>query len=162
MRKKKISIKKYKDFFVCKLLRYVSRAIRGFSQLILHEADNPKSWENTQTFSFDGQTKKNELIKQIQKNSPPQSSESKREDHSGFLSGCCLGKSRAERPSVSKATMKRDTTAIISHFLATKKLNMRGPSAQSREDERARKQNGGRGSPGNTLDRRQKGEKSFG
>ena len=71
-----------------------------------------------------------------------------------FLSGCCLGKSRAERPSVSKATMKRDTTAIISHFLATKKLNMRGPSAQSREDERARKQNGGRGSPGNTLDRR--------
>ena len=39
---------------------------------------------------------------------------------------------------------------------------MRGPSAQSREDERARKQNGGRGSPGNTLDRRQKGESPLG
>ena len=28
-----------------------------FSQLILHETDNPKSWEKTKTFSFNGQTK---------------------------------------------------------------------------------------------------------
>ena len=57
-----------------------------------------------------------------------------------------------------KQQWRETLTAIISHFLATNKLNMRGPSAQSREDERARKHNGGRGSPGNTLDRRQKGE----
>ena len=39
---------------------------------------------------------------------------------------------------------------------------MRGPSAQSREDEKTRKQNGGRGWPGGTLDRRQKGESPLG
>ena len=73
-----------------------------------------------------------------------------------FFSRRCLGKSRTVRPSVSEASVKRDTTAMY-HLIATKKLNM-----QSRAAQQGGKGSQGRGSPGNTLDQRQKAESRLG
>ena len=46
-----------------------------------------------------------------------------------FLSGCCLGKFRAERPSVSK--VRRDTTAIISLFFWLPAARVRVPGGSN-------------------------------
>ena len=77
-----------------------------------------------------------------------------------FFSRRCLGKSRAERPSVSEAKVKRDTTAISSHD-CNKQVRHAGSGSRT-EKGRSRKPNGRRGSPGNTLDQRQKDESPLG
>ena len=45
-----------------------------------------------------------------------------------FFSGCCLGRFRAVRPSVSEAKMKRDATAIVSRLQCKFSKNMQGVS----------------------------------
>ena len=69
-----------------------------------------------------------------------------------FFSRCCLGKSRAERPSVSEAKVKRDTTAISSHD-CNKQVRHAGSGSRT---ERREGQESWMGD--NTLDQRQKDE----
>ena len=45
----------------------------------------------------------------------------------------CLGKSRAQRPSVTEAKVKRDTTAIISHFHWQRGGQLKGSKAEMEE-----------------------------
>ena len=73
-----------------------------------------------------------------------------------FFSGCCSGRSRAKCPSINEAKVKRDTTAIISHFQCKpNKFNMQGISRPSKkggqEIERQGKIGGGE-SPGQDLE----------
>ena len=49
-----------------------------------------------------------------------------------FFSGCCLGGSRAGRPSVSKAKVKRDITAIISYKCKSNKLTCKTKERKAR------------------------------
>ena len=47
-------------------------------------------------------------------------------------------------------------------MIAINKLDMQGRAAQNKKERGSRKPNGGRGSPGNTLDQRQKDESPLG
>ena len=60
-----------------------------------------------------------------------------------FFSPRYFGKSRAERPSVSEAKVKK-TLRPLYHLIATNKLNMQGQASQNREDGRSRKPHVGR------------------
>ena len=82
-----------------------------------------------------------------------------------FFCGCCLGRSRAVRPSVNEAKVKRDARAIISRLQCRFSKNMQGeitmPQAnkgdEANEIKKGARMEWARGSPGKTL----KGERSW-
>ena len=61
-----------------------------------------------------------------------------------FSSGCCFGRFRAERLSVSKAKLKRDTTAYITLWMQIKQIQHAGAlCGQTKESSRVGSRNRG-------------------